>query len=38
MKAINGKLYVRISVHVYNSLSDYQRLADAVNEIRQRNK
>ena len=34
MKAIGGRLYVRISYHVYNKLEDYQVLADAVNELR----
>jgi selenocysteine lyase/cysteine desulfurase len=30
VKAINGALYLRLSVHVYNCLDDYSRLADAV--------
>ena len=37
IKVIGGKLYVRIAVHVYNSVADYQRLADAINIIIQRN-
>lgn len=35
IKAIGGKLYVRIAVHVYNCIADYQRLADAIDKIRQ---
>ena len=34
LKAIQGKLYVRIAVHVYNEMSDYKRLADAINDIK----
>ncbi|EDO41055.1 predicted protein [Nematostella vectensis] len=30
VKAVNGKLYVRISAHVYNELNEYKLLADAV--------
>ena len=37
MKVIAGKLYVRISVHVYNTLSDYQYLADAINQVKLKN-
>ncbi|XP_062896835.1 uncharacterized protein LOC134342520 isoform X2 [Mobula hypostoma] len=33
IKALGGKLYVRISVHIYNDLKQYQKLADAVEEI-----
>ena len=36
VKYISGQLYVRISAHVYNTLEDYQRLADAVLKIRER--
>ena len=28
-----GRRHVRISAHVYNQASDYQRLADAIHEI-----
>ena len=30
VKALGGRLYVRISAHVYNTLSDYERLAAAL--------
>nr|CAB3236607.1 hercynylcysteine sulfoxide lyase-like [Phallusia mammillata] len=30
VKCVQGVLYVRISVHIHNELSDYQRLSDAV--------
>jgi len=30
LKMIQEKLYVRISVHIYNELSEYEKLADAV--------
>lgn len=30
VKAVQGVLYIRISVHIYNELSDYKTLADAV--------
>ena len=33
MKAIQNKLYVRISAHIYNDIGDYMRLAEAVNEL-----
>ncbi|GLI71197.1 hypothetical protein VaNZ11_016316 [Volvox africanus] len=33
VKCIQGRLYVRISVHIYNILSDYERLAEAVDRI-----
>ncbi|KAL6061598.1 putative L-cysteine desulfhydrase 1 isoform X2 [Balamuthia mandrillaris] len=33
VKCVQGKLYVRISAHIYNELEDYQRLADAISEI-----
>ena len=29
-----GRLWVRISAQLYNELADYQRLADAVRELR----
>ena len=35
MKCISGTLYLRISVHVYNELSDYERLAKAVHAVTQ---
>ncbi|XP_048452765.1 L-cysteine desulfhydrase-like [Rhincodon typus] len=33
VKALGGKLYVRISTHIYNELEQYQKLADAVEEM-----
>ncbi|GIL54670.1 hypothetical protein Vafri_10411 [Volvox africanus] len=33
VKCIQGRLYVRISVHIYNILADYERLAEAVDRI-----
>ncbi|EFJ40706.1 hypothetical protein VOLCADRAFT_119903 [Volvox carteri f. nagariensis] len=33
VKCIQGRLYVRISVHIYNILDDYERLAEAVERI-----
>lgn len=30
VKAIHGQLFVRISAHIYNELSDYQELANAI--------
>eukprot|EP00731_Ephydatia_muelleri_P028162 Em0019g1035a len=33
VKAIQNKLYVRISAHIYNHIDDYMRLAEAVNEL-----
>ncbi|CAI8058001.1 Probable L-cysteine desulfhydrase, chloroplastic [Geodia barretti] len=33
VKAIQGRLYVRISAHIYNTAQDYAKLAAAVNEI-----
>lgn len=30
VKAIQGKLYVRVSAHIYNEPREYQRLAEAV--------
>jgi len=30
IKFLGGRLWVRVSAHVYNSLEDYGRLADAV--------
>lgn len=35
IKVVQGKLYVRVSAHVYNELADYQVLADAVLQILQ---
>ena len=34
MKVVEDKLYVRVSVHVYNEPSDFQHLADAINELK----
>ena len=33
VKFLAGRLWVRISSHVYNTLADYERLADAVLEL-----
>ncbi|XP_078256389.1 uncharacterized protein LOC144594076 [Rhinoraja longicauda] len=33
IKALGGALYVRASVHVYNELEQYQKLADAIEEM-----
>jgi len=30
VKAINGRLYLRLSAHIYNTLEHFQRVADAV--------
>lgn len=30
IKCVDGKLYVRISAHMYNSLADYEQLADVL--------
>lgn len=35
IKTIQSTLYVRISVHVYNTLDDYKVLAAAVQELQQ---
>ena len=32
VKCVDGKLYVRISAHIYNEMKDYERLAEAVLE------
>ena len=34
IKAVDGKLYVRISAHVYNELTEYQRLAESINSMK----
>ena len=34
IKCVNGRLYVRVSCHVYNDLEDFARLAKAVNGMR----
>jgi selenocysteine lyase/cysteine desulfurase len=36
IKCVNGKLYVRISCHVYNDLQDYAKLAQAVSNYGRR--
>jgi selenocysteine lyase/cysteine desulfurase len=36
VKCINGKLYVRISCHVYNDLPEYAILAQAISDYRYR--
>ncbi|XP_022108998.1 probable L-cysteine desulfhydrase, chloroplastic isoform X2 [Acanthaster planci] len=33
IKAVDGKLYVRISTHIYNELAEYQQLATAIKSI-----
>lgn len=33
IKCLNGKLYVRISAHIYNMLEDYQKLAIAIRNL-----
>ncbi|GBG24406.1 L-cysteine desulfhydrase [Hondaea fermentalgiana] len=33
VKEINGRLYLRISSHVYNCLDDYERVAHAVDDV-----
>jgi selenocysteine lyase/cysteine desulfurase len=35
IKTIQGSLYVRISTHVYNTLQEYGKLADAVQQMQQ---
>lgn len=37
VKSLQDRLYVRISAHIYNNMSDYEKLADAVNTVSQRN-
>ena len=31
IKCLEGRLYVRISAHIYNELAEYQRLAKVIN-------
>lgn len=33
IKAVQGHLYVRISAHVYNTLEEYEQLADAITQL-----
>ncbi|CAD5112708.1 DgyrCDS1928 [Dimorphilus gyrociliatus] len=33
IKAVNNQLYVRISVHIYNDLHDYEKLATSIMDI-----
>ena len=33
IKCIDGQLYVRISVHIYNTLEEYQLLAIAMKNV-----
>ena len=33
LKAIQGKLYTRVSAHLHNVIEDYEKLADAVLEM-----
>lgn len=30
MKTVQGRMYVRVTAHVYNDRADYERLADGV--------
>ena len=34
VKCINGKLYVRVSCHVYNQLEEFECLARAISNLR----
>ncbi|CAL1534979.1 unnamed protein product [Lymnaea stagnalis] len=36
IKSVQGHLYVRISAHIYNEVSDYQKLAQAILSIAQK--
>jgi hypothetical protein len=38
VKCVQQKLYVRISAHIYNEMSEYMTLRDAVRDIEQSNK
>jgi hypothetical protein len=33
VKLLQGKLYIRISAHIYNDLKDYERVAQAILEL-----
>jgi selenocysteine lyase/cysteine desulfurase len=33
IKHLEGRLYARISVHAYNSIEQYEHLADAVSSL-----
>lgn len=33
IKAVNNQLYVRISVHIYNELEDYEKLSESVKDM-----
>ncbi|XP_064595539.1 uncharacterized protein LOC135462106 [Liolophura sinensis] len=33
IKAVQGELYVRISAHIYNQMSDYETLAEAITQL-----
>ncbi|CAJ1392814.1 unnamed protein product [Effrenium voratum] len=35
VKALSGKLYVRVSAHIYNHIEEYETLRDAVLELRE---
>jgi len=37
VKAVSGRLYVRVALHIYNDMSEVQRLADSVKDIKRRN-
>eukprot|EP00743_Colponemidia_sp_Colp-15_P007416 GILK01008013.1.p1 GENE.GILK01008013.1~~GILK01008013.1.p1 ORF type:complete len:451 (-),score=45.37 GILK01008013.1:113-1465(-) len=34
VKSIQGQLYVRISIHIYNEITDYNRLCECVREMK----
>ena len=34
VKCIQGRLFLRISAHVYNDMNDYYRLTDVVNLLK----
>ena len=36
IKTVRGRLYVRISAHIYNTMADYERLADLVLDLAKR--
>jgi selenocysteine lyase/cysteine desulfurase len=35
IKTIQGSLYVRISAHIYNTLEEYAKLGDAIQQMQQ---
>jgi selenocysteine lyase/cysteine desulfurase len=34
IKCLHGRLYIRISAHIYNTIDDYARLANVIAELR----